>query len=169
MDDVLASPDVSAFSPKELDYLHGERRLARIATVGRDGTPHVVPAGWTHNREIDTIDVRGRRLDLTKKFRAARNGRVAIVIDDLASVDPWHARAVEVRGRAETLTDPEALGVNQVRSDCLLCLGQRVDFLAEETRPHAEDEFPGRVKIANSARPIRLTVAAVLSTPLSNR
>lgn len=110
MVDVLASPDVSAFSPEELDYLHGERRLARIATVGRDGTPHVVPVGCTHNREIDTIDVRGRRLDQTKKFRdAARNGRVAIVIDDLASVDPWHARAVEVRGRAETLTDSEAL------------------------------------------------------------
>jgi pyridoxamine 5'-phosphate oxidase family protein len=101
---------VSTFRPKELDYLQGERRLARIATVGRDGTPHVVPVGWTHNRELDTIDVRGRSLDQTKKFRdAARNGRVAIVIDDLASIGPWHARGVEVRGRAETLTDPEIL------------------------------------------------------------
>jgi pyridoxamine 5'-phosphate oxidase family protein len=31
------------------------------------------------------------------------------VIDDLASVDPWRPRAIEVRGRAETLPAPGAL------------------------------------------------------------
>jgi pyridoxamine 5'-phosphate oxidase family protein len=36
-------------------------------------------------------------------------GRAAIVIDDLASTDPWHPRAVEVRGRAEALREPRAL------------------------------------------------------------
>lgn len=36
---------MSAFSDAELAYLTGERRLARIATVGKDGTPHVVPVG----------------------------------------------------------------------------------------------------------------------------
>jgi pyridoxamine 5'-phosphate oxidase family protein len=40
----------------------------------------------------------------SKKFRdVARSGRAAIVIDDLASTDPWHPRAVEVRGRAEAI------------------------------------------------------------------
>ena len=39
----------------------------------------------------------------------ARSGRAAIVIDDLASTDPWRPRAVEVRGRAEALTEPRPL------------------------------------------------------------
>jgi pyridoxamine 5'-phosphate oxidase family protein len=98
----------SAFSEAELAYLRGERRLARIATVGRDGTPHVVPVGmWTYNPEQDTIDVTGRDFEQTKKFRdVARTGRAAIVIDDLASVDPWRPRAVEVRGHAEASERP---------------------------------------------------------------
>ncbi len=29
----------SVFSQAELDYLHGQRLLGRIATVGADGTP----------------------------------------------------------------------------------------------------------------------------------
>lgn len=103
-------PVTSAFSEAELEYLRGERRLGRIAAVGKDGTPHVVPVGWAYNPELDTIDVGGRQFEQTKKFRdVARSGRAAIVIDDLASVDPWHPRAVEVRGRAEALTDPEPI------------------------------------------------------------
>ena len=98
-----------AFSRAERDYLQG-RRLARIATVGADGTPHVVPVGWTHNRELDTIDVGGRSLERTKKFRdVERSGRAAIVIDDLASTNPWRPRAIEVRGRAEAIREPTAL------------------------------------------------------------
>lgn len=101
---------MSAFTAAELGYLHEGRRLGRIATVGRDGTPHVVPTGWTHNRELDTIDVTGRAVEQTKKFRdVLRNGRAAIVIDDIASVNPWRPRAVEVRGRAEAVLEPEAL------------------------------------------------------------
>ena len=101
----------SAFSEAELAYLRGERRLARIATIGRDGTPHVVPVGmWTYNPEQDTIDITGRDFEQTKKFRdVERTERAAIVIDDLASVDPWRPRAVEVRGRAEAIDDPRPL------------------------------------------------------------
>jgi pyridoxamine 5'-phosphate oxidase family protein len=58
----------------------------------------------------DTIDVRGHGLEKTKKFRdVARSGRAAIVVDDLVSIDPWWARAIEVRGRAEVVSDPEPL------------------------------------------------------------
>ena len=101
----------SVFSEAELAYLQGERRLARIATVGRDSTPHVVPVGmWTYNPEHDTIDVTGRDFERTKKFRdVARTGRAAIVIDDLPSVDPWRPRAVEVRGHAEAIDHPRPL------------------------------------------------------------
>jgi pyridoxamine 5'-phosphate oxidase family protein len=98
---------MSVFTEAELEYLHGGRRLARIATVGADGTPHVVPVGWTHDVEHDTIDVGGRDLTATKKFRdVARSGRAAIVIDDLASTNPWRPRAIEVRGRAEAIEGP---------------------------------------------------------------
>jgi pyridoxamine 5'-phosphate oxidase family protein len=55
---------MSVFSDDELRYLLGERRLARLATVGKDGTPHVVPVGmWSHNAEHDTIDVTGHDFD----------------------------------------------------------------------------------------------------------
>ncbi|MBA3359673.1 MAG: PPOX class F420-dependent oxidoreductase [Thermoleophilaceae bacterium] len=95
---------MSAFSEAELSYLLGERRLGRIATTGKDGTPHVVPVGWSYNAEHDSIDVGGRDLERTKKYRdVERSGRAAIVIDDLASTDPWRPRAVEVRGRAEAI------------------------------------------------------------------
>ena len=100
----------SVFSQAELDYLHGQRLLGRIATVGGDGTPHVAPVGWSHNADLDTIDVTGHGLEQTKKFRdVERTGRAAIVIDDLASVSPWRPRAIEVRGRAEALRAPEVL------------------------------------------------------------
>lgn len=101
---------MSAFSDAELAYLQGERRLARVATVGADGTPHVVPVGWSYNAELDTIDVGGRDFEQTKKYRdVARSGRAAIVIDDLASVNPWRPRGVEVRGRAQTVSEPRPL------------------------------------------------------------
>jgi pyridoxamine 5'-phosphate oxidase family protein len=101
----------SAFSPAELAYLRGGgRRLARIATVGADGTPHVVPAGWLYNDELDTIDVTGHSVERTKKFRdVRRSARAAVVIDDLASTDPWRPRAIEVRGHAEAVQEPAAL------------------------------------------------------------
>lgn len=104
------SPSASVFTDAELSYLHDKRRLGRIATVGQDGTPHVVPVGWTHNRELDTIDVTGRELQQTKKFRdAARTGRAAIVIDDLVSTNPFRPRAIEIRGHAEAIAHPETV------------------------------------------------------------
>jgi pyridoxamine 5'-phosphate oxidase family protein len=101
---------LSAFSEIELEYLVGGRQLGRLATVGADGTPHVVPVGWIYNAARDTIDVGGRELERTKKFRdVARSGRAAIVVDDLKSTDPWRPRGVEVRGRAEAITLPTPL------------------------------------------------------------
>jgi pyridoxamine 5'-phosphate oxidase family protein len=109
-DRIVGADRPSAFSDAELAYLGGERKLGRIATVGKDGTPQVVPVGWRHNRELDAIDVGGRELEQSKKFRdVARTGRAAIVIDDLASVSPWRPRGVEVRGRAEAITEPVPL------------------------------------------------------------
>jgi pyridoxamine 5'-phosphate oxidase family protein len=101
---------MSVFTDAELRYLTGGRQLGRIATVGPDGTPHVVPVGWIYNATRDTIDITGIELERSKKFRdVARTGRAAIVIDDLESVDPWRPRAIEVRGNAEAIAMPTPL------------------------------------------------------------
>jgi pyridoxamine 5'-phosphate oxidase family protein len=97
---------MSAFTERELDYLTERRpeRLGRIATVGKDGSPHVVPVGWRFNSELDSIDVGGMNLEASKKFKdVRRSGRASIVIDDLESVDPWQPRGIEVRGSAEAI------------------------------------------------------------------
>jgi pyridoxamine 5'-phosphate oxidase family protein len=96
----------SRFTDRELAYLQSGERLARIATVGRDGMPHVVPTGWSYNTDHDTLDIGGIDLTATKKYRdAARNGVAAVVIDDV--LPPWHPRGIEVRGRAEIVQQPE--------------------------------------------------------------
>jgi pyridoxamine 5'-phosphate oxidase family protein len=95
------------FTEAELAYLQGERRLARVATVGPDGTPHISPVGmWSVDPGTGVVEVTGRDFAATKKFRdVARNPRAAIVIDDV--LPPWQPRGVEIRGRAEALGGPE--------------------------------------------------------------
>lgn len=97
---------MSAFNELELAYLLGERRLARLATVGKDGMPHVAPVGWTYRPEADVIEIGGHHFDTTKKYRDVRHtGLAAIVIDDV--LPPWQPRGVEVRGRAEAVPGPD--------------------------------------------------------------
>jgi pyridoxamine 5'-phosphate oxidase family protein len=81
-----------------------------VATVGRDGTPHVVPSGWTYNEVLGTIDVTGRDVHTTKKFRdVTRTGKAAIVIDGIAEGEGFHPWAIEVAGRSEAISGPPAL------------------------------------------------------------
>jgi pyridoxamine 5'-phosphate oxidase family protein len=99
---------MSHFTDAELAYLTTGRRLARIATVGKDGTPHVVPVGWSYDSDRDAIRIGGFDFNRTKKYRDVRaTGRAAVVIDDLASTDPWRPRGIEVRGNAEAVEAPD--------------------------------------------------------------
>ena len=94
---------MSVFSQAELDYL-ASQRLARIATAGPGGQPHVVPVAFRYNPETDTIDVGGHDFAKRKKWRDVHaNPRVAITIDDLATVNPWRPRMIEVRGVVQVL------------------------------------------------------------------
>ncbi len=94
---------MSVFTPAEIAYLQGQL-LGRLATVGADGQPHVVPVGFRYNPDTDTIDIGGHGFAKRKKFRDVRyNPRVAFVVDDVPSVQPWRARGIEVRGEAEVL------------------------------------------------------------------
>ena len=92
---------VSVFREAEIDYL-GSQRLGRLATVGQDGMPHVVPVAFRYNPEADSIDIGGHDFAKRKKFRdVQRTGVAAVVVDDV--LPPWRPRAVEVRGQASTL------------------------------------------------------------------
>jgi pyridoxamine 5'-phosphate oxidase family protein len=94
---------MSNFSDAEIAYLQSQR-LGRLATVGPDSQPHVVPVGFRYNPEHDTIDIGGHDFAKRKKYRdVQRNPRVAFVVDDLASVSPWRPRFLEIRGEVEVL------------------------------------------------------------------
>lgn len=92
---------MSAFSERELEYLRSQK-LGRIATSGLGGQPHVVPVTFQFDAAAGVFEVGGRGLGKSKKFRDLRqNPKVAFVVDDLATVQPWAPRGIEVRGRAE--------------------------------------------------------------------
>lgn len=97
---------MSVFTDEELRFLSEGRLLGRLATVGRDGMPHIAPVGWRLAPDAEAILVSGRDFAATKKYRdAAATGRAAIVIDDV--LPPWQPRGVEIRGVAEAIEVPE--------------------------------------------------------------
>jgi pyridoxamine 5'-phosphate oxidase family protein len=94
---------MTELTDSQINYL-ASQRLGRIATSGKDHKPHVVPTSFRYNAELQTIDVGGMHVATTKKFRDVQATQVAaIVVDDLASIDPWRPRMLEIRGRAEAL------------------------------------------------------------------
>src|SRR5919204_5824860 len=94
---------MSVFTEAEIAYL-SEERLARIATVGPDGQPHVTPVTFHYNEEEDALDIGGIFFGGTKKWRdAQRNPKVTLLIDDVIP-EPRQARALEIRGTAELHT-----------------------------------------------------------------
>jgi pyridoxamine 5'-phosphate oxidase family protein len=97
------SKEPAVFTDSELAYL-GSQRLGRLATVSPSGAPQANPVGFTVNVELGTIDIFGFNLAKSKKWRNVKaNPKVAFVVDDLASVNPWVVRGVEIRGVAEAL------------------------------------------------------------------
>ncbi|WP_156725410.1 PPOX class F420-dependent oxidoreductase [Streptomyces apocyni] len=100
---------MTAFSEAERAYLKTQR-LGRLATVDPTGQPQANPVGF-FPQDDGTILVGGYALGTTKKWRNLQhNPKVALVVDDLASVTPWHVRGVDIRGEAELLTGPNDLG-----------------------------------------------------------
>ena len=88
-----------SFTEEEKAYL-GSQRLARLATVSADGQPDVAPVRF----EFDGSDfyVAGLDLPSTRKYLnvAGGNSKVALVVDDLVSTDPFVPRFVRVYGTA---------------------------------------------------------------------
>jgi pyridoxamine 5'-phosphate oxidase family protein len=92
---------VSKFSASEIEYLRSQR-LGRLATVNENGDLHVVPVSFRYNPDQDAIDIGGRDIVPSKKYReAVRHGRVAFVVDDV--LPPWRPRLIEVRGTVQAV------------------------------------------------------------------
>lgn len=89
----------------DLNYLRSQP-LGRLATVDADGAPQNNPIGFTVDKTTGQILIGGMAMGMSRKFRnVQRNPNVALVVDDLASVDPWIVRGIEMRGVAEALVD----------------------------------------------------------------
>jgi pyridoxamine 5'-phosphate oxidase family protein len=120
---------MSAFTDAEISYLKSQR-LGRLATAGADGQPHVVPVAFRYNPKEDAIEIGGHSgFSKRKKYRdVVQNPRVAFVIDDVPSVNPWTARGIEIRGQVEVLAtgggelgpgfDPEMFRIRPKRIIC---------------------------------------------------
>ena len=68
------------------------------------GEPQVAAVGFRYNPELDTIDIGGRDMANTQKFRnIARNGLVSFLVDDV--LPPWKTRSMEIRGTAQALSE----------------------------------------------------------------
>jgi pyridoxamine 5'-phosphate oxidase family protein len=94
------------FTDLEIAYMHTQD-LGRLATSQPDGTLQVNPVMFRYNTDYDTIDIGGRSMATTRKFRnVAGNNCVAFVIDDVLSRQPWRVRYLEVRGTAEQVHTP---------------------------------------------------------------
>ncbi len=101
-------PPTPAFTRAELDYL-ASQRLGRLATVDRRGMPQNSPVGFQVGAGGEVI-ISGLALGASRKFHnVAATGKVSLVVDDIASTDPWRVRGLEVRGPAEAVTDVDPI------------------------------------------------------------
>jgi pyridoxamine 5'-phosphate oxidase family protein len=130
------------FSEKERDYLV-THQLGRLATIGPDDGPDVVPVGYRFNAD-GTIDIGGPRLGTSRKFHNVEaRPLAAFVVDDTVPEEsgPFRAgvgRGIEVRGRAEALVgvDPPELGGGMFSDEVVrIHPEQIVSWHVDPTRP----------------------------------
>ena len=85
-----------AFTDAEIAYLRGQP-LMRFASASLSGRPDVAPVAF----ELDGDDILTSGFDIASTVRyrnIQENPRVTVVIDDLASVNPWSPRGVKIIG-----------------------------------------------------------------------
>jgi pyridoxamine 5'-phosphate oxidase family protein len=90
---------MSIFTEAEIAYLESQP-LMRFASASPEGRPDVAPVIFS----VDGDDIVTAGFDVARTVRyrnVQRNPRVTVVIDDLASVDPWSPRGLKIIGTAE--------------------------------------------------------------------
>ena len=121
------------FTAAEIAYL-ATQPLGRLATARPDGTLQVSPVGFSYHPELATIDIGGWNMSASRKYRnVVANGRVAFVVDDLPSVDPWRVRCLEIRGVAEGVEQPDGSALIRIHPRRIISFG--VDD--QDREPHA--------------------------------
>lgn len=99
------------FSETEIEYVKSQH-LTRIATASESSKegeeegsiqPDVVPVGFDFDG--DYFYVGGMNLLKSTKYKnVLKNNKVALVIDDLKTVDPWDPRGLKIYGTADIVT-----------------------------------------------------------------
>ena len=93
------------FTATERAYVQSQP-LGRLATVDSNGAPQSNPVGVFLDEETDDIVIGGGAMGASRKFRNVQaNPQVALVIDDIVSLDPWTVRGLEIRGTAVARSD----------------------------------------------------------------
>lgn len=94
---------MAAFTEQELAYLGGQP-LMRFASASPTGLPDVATVAFS----VDGDDILTAGFDIAKTVRYRNikaNPKVAVVIDDLAAVEPWTPRGIKIRGTARIEED----------------------------------------------------------------
>jgi len=89
---------MGAFTEAEIEYLRSQP-LMRFATASPEGKPDVAPVIF----ELDGDDIVTAGFDITHTARyrnIQRNPRATLVVDDLATTDPWSPRGIKIIGSA---------------------------------------------------------------------
>jgi pyridoxamine 5'-phosphate oxidase family protein len=131
-----------SFKPHEIAFMKGAD-LGRLATIQPNGQPQVSPVGFTYNEALGTIDIAGYRMSRSRKFRnVAANNKVALVVDDIFSRDPWRVRCLEIRGTAgqANVDEPQTGGAGDALDSAIIRITPRriISFGIDdtETAPH---------------------------------
>jgi pyridoxamine 5'-phosphate oxidase family protein len=88
------------FSEKEIAYIKSQR-LGRLATVSSGMQPDVVPVGFEFDGEHFYIGGFIQTKTLKYKNVLGGNTKVALVIDDMESINPWKPRGIKIVGVAD--------------------------------------------------------------------
>jgi pyridoxamine 5'-phosphate oxidase family protein len=91
-----------AFTDDEVEFLRSQG-IARLATLADEEQPDVVPVAVEFDGTYFWVGGSGESVLRTRKVRNVRAGRrkVALVVDDLPSLDPFVARGIRVYGVAD--------------------------------------------------------------------
>ncbi|MEI7755735.1 MAG: PPOX class F420-dependent oxidoreductase [Actinomycetota bacterium] len=89
---------MSIFTNAEIEYLKSQP-LMRFATSSASGRPDIAPVVF----EVEGDDIVTAGFDITHTVRYRNlqtNPQVSVVIDDLASTNPWSPRGIKIIGSA---------------------------------------------------------------------
>ncbi|NBN96981.1 MAG: PPOX class F420-dependent oxidoreductase [Actinobacteria bacterium] len=89
---------MSVFTAAEINYLLTQP-LMRFASASTNGRPDVAPVVF----EVDGDGIVTGGFDIihTVRYRNIQNNpRVSVVVDDLASINPWSPRGIKIIGTA---------------------------------------------------------------------